>query len=42
MIQIETQDSIAKRQKAYTMFKLWKTTTCEAWITRGMSSAGNF
>lgn len=41
MIQVEAQDSIAK----HTLFKLGKTTTCEAWITRGMSSAlsaGNF
>ena len=35
MIQIEAQDSIVKRQKAYTLFKSGKTTTCEPWITRG-------
>lgn len=31
------QDSIAKQQKAYTMLKLGKMTTCEVWITRRCS-----
>ena len=48
MIQIKAQDSDSEMTKGLvprTLFKLGKMTTCEAWITRGMSSAlsaGNF